>query len=393
MALQKQTISFNFAKGIDTLTDANQLSIGKFTSLTNAVFVQNDEGGALNKRNGFNQITSLGSCSFITTYNQNLLGVQYQVNAFSQSINSFVPSGQYFPLNVSVMSLIKNMFSQSNVDMQISSSSGLICLTYNSGDFFGGMFRYAILDANTGQSIQPATNLVSSGGGEVFPPRVFTLNNRFVILYDSYKSQNTVSSSFFLQYVTIPFSAPNTVSSTQVISSNGYFTSNACFDASLLNNSLYVAWNGGDSLSQKVYAATINSAFHSSGITDLGTTPGQYRELVVATAVDTSGSQTFWAGRGITMSSGLELVATNPSLQPLYYTPNTNNQLITGSLCSGSLGIMNFTMTTNNSGHLIAFVEGIRVYPYYAAAGTQNNTFSDSIDKLEIIGIAGSAKK
>jgi hypothetical protein len=50
MALQKQNISLNFQKGLDTKPDPNQLTLGAFVSFKNAVF---DELGLMKKRNGF----------------------------------------------------------------------------------------------------------------------------------------------------------------------------------------------------------------------------------------------------------------------------------------------------------------------------------------------------
>ena len=52
MALEKQNVSYNFTKGVDTKTDEYQVS-GKLSILENGVF---QTAGAVRKRNGYAEI-------------------------------------------------------------------------------------------------------------------------------------------------------------------------------------------------------------------------------------------------------------------------------------------------------------------------------------------------
>src|SRR5271167_1513933 len=89
MALQKQPISINFAQGLETKTDPNQVPVGKFLALNNSVFTK---GGALTKRNGYGTLPSLpdATSTNLTTFNGNLTAIGTKVEAFSAGSQTWV---------------------------------------------------------------------------------------------------------------------------------------------------------------------------------------------------------------------------------------------------------------------------------------------------------------
>src|ERR1700761_4507933 len=122
---QKQSLSFNFAQGLELKQDPKQIPAGKFLNLENTIF---DKGGLLQKRNGFGQLTVLPNTdsTFLTTFNNNLTAISSSILAYSQSNNNWVSKGSITPLNLSTQPLIRSNTNQSQVDIAISDNN-LIC--------------------------------------------------------------------------------------------------------------------------------------------------------------------------------------------------------------------------------------------------------------------------
>lgn len=249
MALTKQNLNINFSQGLDTKTDPNQVSAGKMLALQNTIF---DKGGLLQKRNGYQQLSTLPNTgsTFLTTFNGNLTAVSDQINAYSQSTSEWIDKGEIIPLDVQTLPMVRASVSDTYTDSAIS-SNGLVCVVYVEN----AIPKYTILDDTTGQTIVNPTILASSAGTPIQSPRVFVLNNYFVIVMTV-----TVGGTHHLQYIAISMNNPNVAGPATDISTQYAPKTGLAFDGVVANNSIYLAWNGSD-IGGAIRAAYINSGF------------------------------------------------------------------------------------------------------------------------------------
>lgn len=228
MPLPKETVTFNFSSGLDTLDDPNQLPLGRFVSLNNVVFVKNSSGevGALKKRNGFQPLANtLSTISYIANYNESIVGIgQGTVQQYSQTASGWFNQGFYQPVSLNVKSLIKNSYSQSQQDSVIS-PNGFGCIAYGLGDP-ANTYKYAIFDNNSGQVISGPTILgvISTSSFIVGQPKTYTLGSSFFVLYGVTSSGSVTTGLLATQINT---SNPFT-SSLQTIS-NSLYTTNSVY--------------------------------------------------------------------------------------------------------------------------------------------------------------------
>lgn len=236
MALQKQPVLINFSKGLDQKTDPYQVPVGNFLRLQNMVF---DKGGRLTKRNGFGQLTALPfPASFITTYNGNLTAIGDKIQAYAQGPNEWVNRGQFYPIDLSVLPLIRSNINQTQVDAVV--ANNLVCSVFTETDGTTIFYKYVVADNTTGQNVlSPAA--IPSNGTVLYSPRVFLLGNYFIIVFGS-----VVSAVNHLQYVKISTIAPVAPASSTDISAQYIPSASVAFDGYSVNNSLYIAWNGSD---------------------------------------------------------------------------------------------------------------------------------------------------
>lgn len=242
--IEKQPIDISFAQGLDTKTDPWRVPAGKFLKLENSVFTK---GGLLQKRNGYEKISSLfdSSYKFITTLNDNLTVLGPKVASFNEGSNSWIQKGSLAPIGLQTLPLIRNSINQVQADSAIA-SNGSICVAYtevNSGTF---SYKYAIADSITGQNIISPTAIPVSVGTVTGSPRVFLVSNYFVIVFTT-----TISGVIHLQYVAISVESPTVVTTAQDIASPYVPASTLAFDGISFNNTLYIAWNtitGGQSI-------------------------------------------------------------------------------------------------------------------------------------------------
>lgn len=255
MALQKQPITVNFAQGLDTKTDPNQVPVGKFLTLVNSVFTTE---GRLTKRNGFSNITNLPDAiqTTLTTLNDNLIATGSNLYAFSEDTNQWLDKGLIQPVQLSVQPLVRVSTSQTAPDTAIT-SNGLTCLVYvdNSQAY------YQVSDSNTGQQIVSRQTLPATATN----PRVFLLGNYFVITFMA-----TVSATTHLQYLLVPIMNPGNPGTVQDFSTSVDALTSG-YDGIVANNSLYLAWAGaGDTIkvryltSFQVLSGTATIAGHTS---------------------------------------------------------------------------------------------------------------------------------
>lgn len=254
--MDKPTININFSKGIDTKTDPWQLAIGRFRSLVNMIF---QTPLLMRKRDGYGTILGTPPLSaYLTTLNGNLLSIGNTISAYSTSVKSFISKGTLQPCSLSVLSLIRNNVNQTQVDSI--TQNGMICVTYseNYGNNSNAVFRYlfAIEDAETGENLVAPTDIPTLSGGTINgSSRVFVVGNFFVIV-----SPVLITSTTFLQYVSIPITAPTSVSAAQNTFPEAYVpvSGNPGWDGVVSNNTLVLAYNttaGG----QGVHVTTLNA--------------------------------------------------------------------------------------------------------------------------------------
>jgi hypothetical protein len=235
--LQKQPVNFNFSSGLDTKSDPFQIPIGKFFSLENSIFTKN---GLLQKRNGYKELTSLpdSTSTYVTTFNGNLTSISTSLNAYASGPTQWINRGAFQPLVVNTLSLIRNSTNQTQVDSVIA-SNGLICTVYTDVTTAATLYRYAVADSVTGQNIISPTAIIPTSGTVSNGLRVFILAGYFVIVYST--------STNHLQYIRINISNPTAAIETANDVTTSYTgVSTVAFDGIVVNNTLYLAWNGND---------------------------------------------------------------------------------------------------------------------------------------------------
>lgn len=251
--LTKQAVDVSFAQGLDTKTDPKRVQVGKFLKLENTVF---NKGGLLQKRNGYNSLSSLPdtSYSYLTTFNGDLTAIGPDISAYNTANAGWVQKGSLEPLSLSTLPLIRNNFNQSACDAAVA-PNGLVCTVYLESDGVTTTNKYVIADSVTGQNIIPpavipvATGTVSGG------MRVFVLGNNFILVFT-----NTITGTPHLQYVAISTYAPDYVGLNTDIASSYSPTSTLSWDGYVNNDILFVAYNttsGGQSVSFKSLTKTL----------------------------------------------------------------------------------------------------------------------------------------
>lgn len=237
--LNKQSLSVNFANGLDTKTDPKQVVAGKFLSLQNSIFTK---AGLLQKRNGFKPLASIldSTSAYLTTFSEGLVAVGSSIESYSADTNTWVSKGSLTPSSLSTVSLIKNNTNQSYVDLAVASNN-LACVVYIDQVPISGtlvdFYKYVIVDSISGQNIIPPTLLVGSGT-TYQAPKVFVLGFNFIIVFSN--------SSNHLQYIAISTSNPEVVSVATDISTQYLPTSTGAFDGVVANNNLYLMYNATD---------------------------------------------------------------------------------------------------------------------------------------------------
>jgi hypothetical protein len=365
MALSKTTVSFGFGKGI-ALKDAEYLvPMGKFLSLQNCVF---DTLAQLKKRNGFGILTStVGSISYLTTFKNNLIGLGSSIQSYSGTLNQFVDKGTFPQIQLTTVPLSNVQFGQTYADLAIS-NNGLMCaVTVQPVQPapISTTFTWTVYEQATGQIISGPTQIVSSGGTERLPPKVFAVGSQFVVLYDA--MTGAVSSAAWLQYVTIPTSSPFTVSSVTQISSSCYTSGRGWFDCAVASTSgLYVSWLGNLAAADR-FNVLVNPITKTQGTINRFASVGNDGDIVSVTQDSTTTPFTEWtafasSNQGPGSRGTITYFATTPSGSGII---NSNPTTGSGSIVisSSSFAVNNVVMTAQN-GSMTAYVEVQNSYSY-----------------------------
>lgn len=235
MPLNKQAIPINFSQGLDTKTDPKQVQIGKFLALQNSIFTK---GGLLSKRNGYGQLPSLPqSASYSTTFNADLTVIGSSIQALPTNSQQWVNKGSIQPLQLSALPLIRNNLNQTQSDCAIA-TNGFACTVYTESNGSTNAYKYAVSDSTTGQNIVAPTALTNADPMHG-TPRVFVLGNNFIIVYAA-----KLSTVYNLVYIAVSVNNPSSSSAQAVISASYLPAGPVAFDAAVLGNSLYLAWEG-----------------------------------------------------------------------------------------------------------------------------------------------------
>jgi hypothetical protein len=250
--IQKQSITINFAEGLDTKTDPWQVKPGNFLVLKNQVFVK---GGRLTKRYGNRKLPSLPDATSVclTTFNDNLTAIGSSIQALNESSSTWVSKGSIQPLELNTLPLIRNNYNQTQCDSAVS-STGLVCTVYSESNGTATTYRYAIADSATGQNIVAPTAIPVTSGTVTGSPRVFVLGNFFVVVFS-----NLITATYHLQYIAISLSNPTVVTTNADIASSYIPSDTLSWDGAVTGVRLFIAYNttsGGQSVKVTYLTAT-----------------------------------------------------------------------------------------------------------------------------------------
>lgn len=325
--LQKQNVNITFAQGLDTKTDPKQVQVGKFLSLQNSIFTK---GGLLQKRNGYGSLVSLPNTSstYLTVFNGDLTAIGTSIYAYSSSAQTWLNKGAIQPVQLSTMPLIRSNTNQSQADVAIA-SNGVICTVYtdqNTSSLSANQYKYVIADSLTGQNIVAPT-VIATADATFGTPKIFLLANNFIILFTS-----KISTTYHLNYFAI--NTTTLVATAPVSISADYGpVSTVSFDAEILNNALYIAWNNAASSGGNICSL-------SSGLVLSSTNTTYVSGANVMSVTTDSVNNTVWITAGNSSNQGWTTVLT-PSLNVIknlteVYRNSTNNIVnVTSSVQNG----------------------------------------------------------
>lgn len=358
MPIQKQNLNVNFAQGLDTKTDPNQLAFGNFLELENQVFTKSK---LLQKRNGFEALTSLGSTNYkyVNTFNGNLTAIGSSLSAYSTSSNSWVTKGAIVPLQLDTLPLVRTSSNQSKADSGVA-SNGLICTTYSEAS----AYKYVIANVETGQNIVSPTTISTP----TEPPRVFVLGNYFIILY---------SESANLKYISIPINNPSSPNAAATLVTNYLADASlVAFDGVVSNNNIYVAYNASDG-GGAIRMTYMNSFLvRQTAATGVSVTAGKAASTM-SICVDSSGvSPIIWAVWYVTAGTTGWVRAVDQNL----------NSILAATQIISAGTILNITSTAT-AGSVTAFFEVSNTYSYGGSLAT-NFINSRSVTTGGVVGAA-----
>lgn len=318
MPVQKQNLSISFEQGLDTKTDPFQVAPGKFLSLVNMVF---NVDKRLTKRKGFDLLSSPASApTILTTYNANLIGVGTRLSALLQSDSAWIDQGRIQAMDLSTLPLVRNSKSQNSVDSVV--SMGIACTTWVDS---ASLPFYQIQDSTTGQIVVAPTALPSGAKN----PRVFVLGRYFIVTFTV-----LVTATPTLRYIAIPVVNPTVPGSATTISSQ-VSSDAAAYDGCVVNNTLFISWDGSDiggAIRTRYIQANLTQ---SSPVTEAGTAA----TYISVTADSSPNSPVIW----VTVLTG------GTTLKSLAYSISLNAVLALTSLGAAAALVELTTVADNGS--------------------------------------------
>jgi hypothetical protein len=377
MQLTKQNLNINFSQGLDTKTDPNQVSAGKFLNLQNSIFTK---GGLLQKRNGYKQLTASPSsnASYLTTFNGDLTAIGTQLDAYSSGYQQWVNRGNVRPATLDVMPLIRNNTNQSQSDTAVSPNN-LICTVYTDQDpsnLNNHIYKYAVADVTNGQNIIAPT--VLSADATYGTPRVFLLGNYFVIVY-TYRTGGT----YYLNYVAVSTVNPTQVSAPTSISSNYTPATTVAWDGYVFNNSLYLAWNGASSTGIQAAYLTSQLALSSTFNPD-----ASHQGTVFSVTADAVNS-VIWVSYFDAGTNNLYTLGRSPQLNPVRAPTLVNSTDVILNLTSvAASGVLHVYYELSNN---YSYNSAIPSHLLRSRTVTQAGTVGSAVTVLRSVGLASKA--
>lgn len=309
MPITKQSAAINFMRGVDLKTDPFQVDPGRFLSLKNMVF---STGKKLTKRNGFGSLASLPySARYLTTVRGDLTAVGERIQAYSSEFKNWRNIAGFYPCNLSTLSVVRSNTNQSQVDSAVA-PNGLLCMVWTDQDptsLTTNQFKYAVYDSVTGQQLLAPVVLTTANATKGFP-RVFVLGNYFIVAFTA-----TISATDHLQFIAI--SSTSLVAQAAVDITTSITTgAKVAWDAAVLNNTLYFAWNGAASSGLKMASVNSHLAVSSTinpDATHTSTSVSVCADAVAGVVYATYYSSSTTNGYTVAINSSLQLLANFPT--------------------------------------------------------------------------------
>lgn len=306
MPLPKQSATFNFAQGLDTFQDPNQLPIGKFLSLQNSVFIgATEDYGRLSKRNGYGLLTTLGSSSkYITTFRDSLVGISdSDIKVYSSASGITRSVGYIKNIQLQTLPILRSANAQTAYDSSLSINGSLICTAYtevnavSSGASFPSQ-KVLVSDVTTGVPVFGPTALNNIiGSTSATPcPQVYTLGSNFAIVYHNLAAG---SATLFLTTVSqtnpAALSAPIQVSNLYAMQTTGSATGIRSFDGIVASNTLFLAIGQAvGTTTGQLLLTSFSSSLNPGATNVIGSSSGQVNHVTLAISSASIGSGTLF---------------------------------------------------------------------------------------------------
>lgn len=333
--MPKQAAQINFARGLNQKVDPFQLPQGNFISLINATF---NNVGALTKRNGFPQLSTLPhAASYLTTFNEDLTAVGATLQAYDSASETWHNRGNLQPLSLSVLPIIRNNLNQSQAD-SAEAPNGLICIVYTETTGSAVSYKYVVASSVTGQNIIAPTVIASAT--TYGTPKVFLLGNYFVIVF--------ASGSTNLSYIAVPYLNTNLSPSTGTLSTSYTPSTTMALDGVVFNNSLILAWNGASS--SGITVTILSNILIQSPIFIVD---AAHSATLMSVTADTSGAGKIWITYYSSGTSNGYTLAVTPAIVPVL----SPTLIITGAT------VLNLTSIAQ-SGSVTVYAEISNNYSY-----------------------------
>lgn len=230
MALQFQTISIPFRRGIDTKTDEKLVEEGLLLSLENGVFTK---AGSIRKRYGtqsqsqsiFGTTSSISDGDGLATFNDELV-LFGDDNLYTRSSGnvSWINKGKLTSVKITNSQIFKNSYSQTQADG--ASSDGITVYAWE--DSRGGV-RASVIDESTGANFINDTQISATGSR----PRCIHAGNFLYVWY--YENPN-------LRFVKIPIGNPSAFTSATTAQSD-INTTSPNYDLVRVGDNIVCAYN------------------------------------------------------------------------------------------------------------------------------------------------------
>lgn len=234
MALQKQLVSLNFSKGLDTRTDPFQVGDERLIVLENGVFTT---PGKLSKRNGHTTLSNLiegtnaahtrglGLATYEWDQQELLMFDGYNMFSYLNQQERWSNRGKYSHITAESRSVHQNSYNQ--INPEVVSYNNIAVYVWE--DSRGGL-RYSAIDLATNTNIVADTQLVADG----YNPQARVFANVFLICY--------TTSGGSLCYKTISYTSPTSLSSATTLVSD-LDTTYPVYDVCVVGSRCFFAYN------------------------------------------------------------------------------------------------------------------------------------------------------